>query len=318
MGERSIRSPTEPRRAHVELTRADGGRPDISIVIVSYKCRELLRACLASVQTQAADLTLETWVVDNASADGTAAMIQTDFPWVTFIDTGSNLGFAKPNNIALSQCTGRSILILNPDTEIPPGGLRKCVDELWRRPDVGLLTPRLETPSGDLDPRCKRGFPTLWSSFCYFTGLDQVLTGPRSTRYRFGTLPEDHVGVVDAVSGAFMLVKPEVLDKVGLFDEQFFMYAEDLDLCVRVSDAGWKVLYWPRVSVIHVGAGSNSGGIRPPVADAAYFRTMAPFIRKHRPGLRGRLLALTVAILSELMYAGSRVHARRAQKEAGR
>ena len=102
-----------------------------------------------------------------------------------------------------------------------------------------------------------------------------------------GWLPEDRAGDVEGIAGAFMLTRGEALRDVGGFDEQFFMYAEDLDLCLRFIAAGWKVRYWPGVDVVHVGAGSSDGGVRPPAADAAYFRTMAPFIRKHRPGVRG-------------------------------
>ncbi len=291
------------------MSRGAAALPDLSIAIVSYRCRDLLRECLQSVIDQQRDLALEVFVVDNHSADGTAEMVLADFPWVDFTDTGANLGFAKPNNMALRRCTGRAVLILNPDTVIPPGGLKRCVDELWARPDVGMLTARLVTRTGQLDRRCKRGFPTPWSSFCYFTGLDKVFTGPRSTRYTMGMLGEHEVGEVEAISGAFMLVKAEVLDHVGMFDEQFFMYAEDLDLSLRVATAGWTVLYWPMVDVIHVGAGSSSGGARPPAADAAYFRTMAPFIRKHRPGFRGRFLAFAVRVVSEFMYGASRVKA---------
>ena len=291
------------------MTDAAGHRPDVSVVIVSYRCRDLLRECLASVDSQRADLDLEVFVVDNASADGTAEMVRAEFPWADFTDTGANLGFARPNNMALRRCSAPTILILNPDTVIPDRGLTRCVGELWSRPDVGMLTPRLVTRTGDLDRRCKRGFPTPWSSFCYFTGLDRIFRGPRSTRYTMGTLGEYEVGVVEAISGAFMLVKAEVLDQVGLFDEQFFMYAEDIDLSLRIAEAGWSVLYWPMVDVVHVGAGSNSGGVRPPAADAAYFRTMAPFIRKHRPGLRGRLLALAVRVVSEAMYGASKARA---------
>lgn len=297
------------------MTHPPGRRPDVSLVIVSYHCRDLLQECLESVDVQRDDLDLEVFVVDNASSDGTAEMVAREFPWVDFTDTGANLGFAKPNNMALRRCAAPTILILNPDTVIPSGGLMRCVNELQARPDIGMLTPRLVTRTGELDRRCKRGFPTPWSSFCYFTGLDRVFKGPRSTRYTMGTLGEHEVGLVEAISGAFMLVRAEVLDQVGLFDEQFFMYAEDIDLSLRITEAGWGVLYWPMVDVIHVGAGSNSGGVRPPAADAAYFRTMAPFIRKHRPGLRGRLLAVSVRVVSELMYGASKARAQLARRK---
>ena len=249
---------------------------------------------------------LEVLVVDNASGDDTMAALE-DHPWAHGEALRENLGFARANNRALARARGRAVLILNPDTVLPPGALRACLDELWSRPDVGMLTPRLVTRGGDLDRRCKRGFPTPWSSLCYFTGLDRRLSGWRSTRYVAGWLPEDRAGEVEGIAGAFMLARGDALRRVGGFDEQFFMYAEDLDLCLRFIREGWKVRYWPGVDVVHVGAGSSDGGVRPPAADAAYFRTMAPFIRKHRPGVRGRVLAGAVAGVSEVMLAASTV-----------
>jgi GT2 family glycosyltransferase len=255
---------------------------------------------------------LEVRVVDNASGDDTLEAAA-PFPWVRAEALTENVGFARANNRALALASGRAALILNPDTVLPPGSLRACLDELWSRPDVGMLTPRLVTRGGELDRRCKRGFPTPWSSLCYFTGLDRRWGGWRSTRYVAGWLPEDRAGDVEGIAGAFMLARGDALRSVGGFDEQFFMYAEDLDLCLRFIAEGWKVRYWPGVDVVHVGAGSSDGGVRPPAADAAYFRTMAPFIRKHRPGVRGRVLAGAVAGVSELMLATSTLRARRAR-----
>jgi GT2 family glycosyltransferase len=255
-------------------------------------------------------------VIDNASGDDTSAAAAA-FPWARVEALPENLGFARANNLGLGRARGRAVLILNPDTVLPPGSLRACLDELWARPDVGMLTPRLVTRGGELDRRCKRGFPTPWSSLCYFTGLDRRLGGWRSTRYVAGWLSEDRAGDVEGIAGAFMLARGEALRDVGGFDEQFFMYAEDLDLCLRFIAAGWKVRYWPGVDVVHVGAGSSDGGVRPPAADAAYFRTMAPFIRKHRPGVRGLVLAGAVAGVSELMLAASTVRARRTRGRNG-
>jgi GT2 family glycosyltransferase len=195
--------------------------------------------------------------------------------------------------------------VLNPDTVVPPGALRACLDELWRDPSVGLLTPRLIDREGRLDRRCHRGFPTLWSSFCYFTTLDRVFRGPRSRRYTMGHLPETEAADVEAVSGAFMLMPRDAMVVVGGFDEQFFMYAEDIDLSLRFIEHGYRVRYWPGVDVVHVGAGSNVAGQRPPAANAAYFRTMAPFVRKHRKGLHGLLLGMTVWVMGELMLAAT-------------
>jgi len=225
--------------------------------------------------------------------------------WVTTTALDQNLGFARANNLAMDRARGRAVLVLNPDTIVPPGALRACLDELWRDRSVGLLTPRLVDLEGRLDRRCHRGFPTLWSSFCYFTTLDRVFTGPRSRWYTMGHLPETEATDVEAVSGAFMLMPANAMQQVGGFDEQFFMYAEDIDLSLRFVEDGYRVRYWPEVDVVHVGTGSNASGQRPPAANAAYFRTMAPFIRKHRTGLHGLALSATVWVLGELMLAAS-------------
>lgn len=280
--------------------------PELSIVIVSYRCRDLLRACLDSLAANRVDVDMEVLLLDNASGDDTLRAAEAH-PWVSAEALTDNVGFGRANNLGFARARGRAVLALNPDTVVPAGALRACLDELWGRPDVGVLTPRLVDPHGRLDRRCKRGFPTPWSSFCYFTGLDRHLTGPRSTRYTVGWLPEDRPGDVESVTGAFMLMRAEALAEVGGFDEQFFMYAEDIDLCLRFIERGWRVRYWPGRDVVHVGAGSNVDGRRPAAADSAYFRTMAPFVRKHRPGPRGRVVAAGVSVVGEAALAASRL-----------
>jgi len=287
--------------------------PELSVVIVSYRCRALLADCLASLAAQRDQVDMEVLVLDNHSGDDTLEAAR-EYPWVDAWNIGENVGFGRANNLGFARTTGRAVLALNPDTVVPAGALRACLDKLWASPDIGVLSPKLVDPEGRLDRRCKRGFPTMWSSFCYFTGLDQHLRDRRSTRYTAGWLPEDQAGDVESVMGAFMLMPRAALVQVGGFDEQFFMYAEDIDLCLRFIAAGWRVHYWPAVTVVHVGAGSNANGRRPPAADAAYFRTMAPFIRKHRPGLRGRVTANLVGMAAEGMYAASRLSARRGRR----
>ena len=281
-----------------------GTEPELSIIIVSYRCRELLRDCLVSLDVSREDVDMEVEVIDNASNDDTIDAAR-DLAWVRATVLDDNVGFARANNLGLARARGRAVLVLNPDTLVPRHGLRRCLDELWGRPEVGLMTARLVDPDGRLDRRCKRGFPTLWSSVCYFTGLDQVLRGRRAQRYTVGWLPDTEAGDVESVSGAFMLMRGAALHAVGGFDEQFFMYAEDIDLSLRFLEHGWRVYYWPGVDVIHIGAGSNVDGKRPPMANAAYFRTMAPFIAKHRPGWRGQVLAAFVGVTSELLLVAS-------------
>lgn len=289
--------------------------PELSIVIVSYRCREHLSACLQSLAAHRSEVDLEVIVLDNHSGDDTLAAVA-GHPWVKAEDIGENIGFGRANNLGFARSTGRAVLALNPDTIVPPGSLRACLDHLWANPDIGVLSPKLVDPEGRLDRRCKRGFPTLWSSFCYFTGADRYLRDRASTGYTAGWLDEDDEGDVDSVMGAFMLMPADAVKQVGGFDEQFFMYAEDIDLCLRFIKAGWRVHYWPRVTVIHVGAGSNINGRRPPAANAAYFHTMAPFIRKHRPGRRGRATAALVGVAAEAMHAASRLRAGLAQRRA--
>ncbi len=283
--------------------------PELSVVIVSYRCRDLLRDCLDSLAAERETVDMEVLVYDNASGDDTLTAAD-GHPWVITEALTENIGFGRANNLGFDRARGRAVLALNPDTVITPGSLRACLDELWAHTDVGVLSPRLVDPDGNLDRRCKRGFPTPWSSFCYFTGLDRRLTGPRSTHYTAGWVDEHEAGDVESVMGAFMLMRADALAEVGGFDEQFFMYAEDIDLCLRFIAKGWRVRYWPGVDVLHVGAGSNVDGRRPAAADAAYFRTMAPFIRKHRPGVRGRALAGGVWAVGETALLASRLRAR--------
>ncbi len=283
--------------------------PELSVVIVSYRCRDLLRDCLDSLAPERETVDMEVLVYDNASGDDTLTAAD-GHPWVITEALPENVGFGRANNLGFDRARGRAVLALNPDTVITPGSLRACLDELWAHTDVGVLSPRLVDPDGNLDRRCKRGFPTPWSSFCYFTGLDRRLTGPRSTHYTAGWVDEHQAGDVGSVMGAFMLMRADALAEVGGFDEQFFMYAEDIDLCLRFIAKGWRVRYWPGVDVLHVGSGSNVDGRRPAAADAAYFRTMAPFIRKHRPGVRGRALAGGVWAVGETALLASRLRAR--------
>jgi N-acetylglucosaminyl-diphospho-decaprenol L-rhamnosyltransferase len=156
------------------------GPPEVSVVIVSYRCRDLLDDCLDSLDAQRGEVDMEVHVLDNASGDDTlAAAAGRD--WVRAEALDENVGFSRANNRGFAEARGRAVLALNPDTVLPPGALRACLDALWARPEVGILSPRLVDREGRLDRRCKRGFPTPWSSFCYFAGLDRWLRGPRAT-----------------------------------------------------------------------------------------------------------------------------------------
>ena len=280
-------------------------RPEVSVVVVSYRCADHLGACLDSL-AQHHDVAHEVIVVDNASGDGTAEVAR-GRPGVALIERNANGGFARAANAGMSRATGRAVLVLNPDAVVPPGALRVCLDALWAEPGLGVLSPRVVDGHGTLDGRCHRRFPTAWSAACFMTGLDRLLPWRGAQDYLMRYLPDDRPADVDAVSGAFMLMRADALHEVGGFDQQFFMYAEDIDLCMRFRAAGWRVGYRPVATVVHVGGGSGAGGRRTPAADAAAFRTMAPLIRKHRPGARGTVLALLAFLTGEALLLASRV-----------
>ena len=282
-------------------------RPEVSVVVVSYRCAEHLGTCLNALALHH-DVVHEVIVVDNASGDGTAEVAR-GRPGVTLIERDANGGFARAANAGMSRATGRAVLVLNPDAVVPPGALRACLDALWAEPGLGVLSPRVVDGHGTQDARCHRRFPTAWSAACFMTGLDRLLPWRSAQDYLMRYLPEDQPAEVDAVSGAFMLMRTDALHEVGGFDQQFFMYAEDIDLCMRFRAAGWRVGYRPVATVVHVGGGSGEdrGGRRTPDADAAAFRTMAPLIRKHRPGARGAVLALLAFLTGEALLLASRV-----------
>jgi len=283
--------------------------PELSVVIVSYRCADHMARCLEGLRQGADDVDLEVIVVDNASGDSTVAAARAH-AHSQVIERPANEGFARAANIGMQQARGRAVLVLNPDTEVPRGALRACLDTLWADPRIGVLTPRVVDEAGELDARCHRSFPTAWSAFCFATGLDRRLPWKSARAYAMRDLLDDREADVDAVSGAVMLMRAEALHEVGGFDQQFFMYAEDIDLCMRFRAAGWRVVYWPGAEVVHAGGGSSEGGRRTPQADASAYRTMGPLIRKHRPGIRGAVLAATAVIAGEAMLTASRLRRR--------
>jgi N-acetylglucosaminyl-diphospho-decaprenol L-rhamnosyltransferase len=224
---------------------------DLGIVVVNYNVRDLLRDCLASVYDSRGDFTFETCVVDNASSDGSAGMVITDFPQARLI-RADNEGYAAGNNLGL-QAFGfgveqapavsepRFILFLNPDTVLPPSALADMLAFMEEHPNAGAAGPRLVREDGTLDKACRRSFPTPQVSAYRMSGLSRLFPkSPRFGRYNLTYLPEDLTTEVDSVVGAFMMVRGPTLIETGLMDEQFFMYAEDLDLCYRMKQKGGR------------------------------------------------------------------------------
>lgn len=253
----------------------------LSVVVVSHNGSPLLQACLESLATDPDRGRYEVTVVDNASTDGAAEMVRRAHPGVRVIESGSNLGFARAANIGIRDSTGEYILLLNPDTVVPAGTLRICVDALVQRPDVGMLGCKLVRPDGTLDHACKRSFPTPSSALVHMSKLPRLMGGNQPGSYTAAHIDEDETGLVDAVNGAFMLVRRTALDSVGLLDERYWMYGEDLDWCFRFWAAGWPVLYWPGATVLHVKSGI-AGRHRAWRTNLSFHRAMWLFFSRHQ------------------------------------
>lgn len=252
---------------------------DLSIVIVSWNVRDLLQRCLHSIFADREDgggtggnTKLEVIVVDNASVDGSCEMVRQAFPSVRLIANASNKGFPAANNQGITMARGRYVLLLNPDTEIVGAALSKLVEFADQHPDIGVIGPQLLNPDGSIQSS-RRRFPTLVTAFIESSWLQPTiedlqssslmspLAGPFSQaleRYYVADQPEDVVQDVDWVTGAAMLVRWEAIDDVGIMDEGFFMYSEELDWCKRFREANWRVVYVPAAKIVHhVGQSSD-------------------------------------------------------------
>jgi GT2 family glycosyltransferase len=259
---------------------------DVSIVILNYNTREHLRTCLnallaeGSIAASGGPLQAEVFVVDNASHDGSAEMVEAEFTWVRLIRSPRNGGYAFGNNQALRLVRGEAVLILNPDTLLPPGSLAALAQMLRCHPEAGIVGPKLVRPDGSMHLACRRSFPTPAVAFYRMAGLSRVFAASeRFGRYNLTYVDPDVSIEVDAVCGACMLVRGAVIERIGLLDEQFFMYGEDLDWCLRAREAGWTVRYEPSIVVQHQhGAASRQRAFR---TNVYFFRAMDLFYRKH-------------------------------------
>jgi len=228
--------------------------PDLSIVIVSWNTRDLVRQCLASIEASRGELTVETFVVDNASCDGTPAMVQKEFPGVRLMENRSNLGFARANNCAVRLASGKHVCLINSDVTVPPGCLQKLFDYMERNPSAGMAGPSMLTPGGTVGSSCMRR-PTLRISLVQALGLGSVFNG---STLHIENLESTGAQDVDVLNGWFWMVRRSALDGVGLLAEDFFMYGEDIDWCHRFWSHGWRVVYLPEASAIHYGGASSS------------------------------------------------------------
>ena len=325
-----------------ERPRAAAGTPDVvdvSVVIVTYNVREFLEQALESVALASGGLAVETFVVDNDSADGTAAAVRERFPDVTLIANEANVGFATANNQAIRQARGRYVLVLNPDTLVQEDTLRELVAFMNAHPDAGAVGPRILNPDGTFAPESRRSFPTPAVAFYRISGLGRLFPrSPRFGRYNLSHLPADAACEVDALSGSCMMVRREAVigeqasaigdllspadapapsgalvsdsrspvavatrRAAGLFDEGFFMYGEDLDWCYRIQQAGWRIHYTPRTQIIHYkGESTKKGDLRYVLL---FYGAMLRFVEKH---VRRRDAGFAERASSQLLAGGLR------------
>lgn len=275
---------------------------DLAIVIVNYNTSALLRACLRSVFASTGDLRLAVCVVDNASPDDSVAMVRAEFPQVHVIANAQNAGYPAANNQGLRWfgfantptpipspvATGEGrrggglpcfALLLNPDTALPPEALSEMLAFMASHPRAGAAGPKLVRLDGSLDRACRRSFPTPTTSLYHMLKLDKLFPrSPRFARYDLSYMSPDLVARVDALVGAFMLVRSEAIAQAGLLDETFFMYGEDLDWAKRITDAGWEVWYNPQVTVLHVKEAASRHSYK---ARVEFYRAMTIFYNKH-------------------------------------
>lgn len=266
---------------------------DLSVVIVNYNVKEFLEQALLAVQRALRGIEAEVFVVDNASSDGSVEMVRQRFPWVRLIENEENVGFAAGSNRAIRQARGEVILLLNPDTIVQENTFTEVIHYLRRHEDVGMVGCKVLNPNGTLQLACRRSFPTPWVAFTKLSGLSALFPGSRLFgRYNLTYLDADSAHEVEAISGSFMAIRAEVLDEVGPLDEQFFMYGEDLDLCYRVRQAGWKIHYVPSTQIIHFKG--ESAKRRRYDAMRNFYQAMAIFVRKH---FRSRYARLSYYLL---------------------
>ena len=256
----------------------------LSIIIVNYNTFTLTKQTIESVLCKKYNFTYEILLVDNASSDGSIEALEGYFKeeseneLIHIIKNTENLGFAKANNIGMRMAKGEYILLLNSDTEVEDDCLEQCIEQMEQNKNLGALGCKVVLPNGTLDHACKRGFPTPKASLYYFLKWDKK-DPMKYGQYDALHLGEDEVGEVDALMGAFMLMPRKVLDKVGLLDEDFFMYGEDIDLCFRIKAAGYSILYYPKARITHYKGGSSKRRRHKVIYD--FHQAMWIFYRKH-------------------------------------
>ena len=251
----------------------------LAIVIVSYNVRAYLLQCLDSVCRATANMDAEVWVVDNASTDDSVTATRAAFPDVHVVANTENVGFARANNLVMRQTKADFVLLLNPDTIVAENTLQACLDFFNRHAEAGALGIHMLNSDGSFARESRRGLPTPMTSIYKVCGLCRLMpTHPRFGRYYMGHLPEWQEGCIDVISGAFMMLRRQTLQDVGLLDEDYFMYGEDVDLSYRVGKSGWQCWYSPQLMLHYKGESTKKTSFR---YVHSFYNAMLIFFRKH-------------------------------------
>lgn len=267
---------------------------DISIIIVTWNSQDFIRNCLDSIFLLGDRVSWEIIVVDNDSSDETAKIVREFYPAVNLIENKRNLGYAKANNQGIEGAQGRYVLLLNPDTQLTENSLSSMYEFMERNPREGALGPKLLNPDKSTQPSC-REFPRFSNLIWEFTGLSRVFPTSRIFgRWRMGYFAFDRPREVDQPMGSCLMLRKGTLDEVGLFDEEFAMFFNDVDLCYRIKNAGWKIYFHPDAQVIHHKGASTRKVKRKMIwlSHLAFYK----FFKKHRKGPVNRLLLLLFSI----------------------
>jgi hypothetical protein len=275
---------------------------DLSVIIVNYNVRQFLENALTSVYRAMEGLHGEVFVVDNASDDGSVEMVRAKFPHVVLIENKVNVGFAKANNNALKRARGEFLLLLNPDTIVQEDTFRTMIRFFRETPKAGLAGCKILNPDGTFQLPCRRSFPTPWVAFTKIFGLSTLFPKSRLFgKYNLTYLSEEETYEVDAVSGSFMFVRRAAFENVGMLDEAFFMYGEDLDWCYRFSKAGYSVYYVHDTKIVHFKGESTRRSDMDEIL--VFYRAMQLFVEKHFSSSLIVEMFLTVGIQLRAMIA---------------
>lgn len=253
---------------------------DLSIIIVNYNTCQVTLNALKSVYASKLSYSYEVILIDNHSTDTSVTTIKDAYPHIPLFDNQANVGFAKANNQGMKIARGRYVLLLNSDTLLESDTLQTMIQFMDEHPKAGASGCKLVLTDGTLDKACKRGFPTPSAAFYYITRLSKLFpNNPKFNQYQLGHLDDNEHHLVDSLVGAFMLVRRETIDQVGLLDENFFMYGEDVDWCYRIKEAGWEIHYYPKTKITHLKGASSRR--KPMKIIYEFYRAMYLFHHKH-------------------------------------